>query len=294
MTNITAIIVTYNSAGVVGEALASLKAQPQIARIIVVDNASQDKCCAFVSTHFPDVLLVRNEKNLGFGMGNNMALPQVETEFALLVNPDAVLQPGAVEALLAAAARYSEAGILAPRLFYEDGSGQPSHKTSLFQREQCRAPYIEPEGDLCAEFLSGALWLVRIDALHKTGYFDPEIFFYYEDDDLCLRMRKAGYSLVLVNDAHAVHGMGKSSAPSPDSRRFRLYHDIWSRLYIEYKYRGREAAQRMIVHKYWRYRLWRLTSIPSLVGRYGPRLQAVKDFMAYLESMHSAIRGDKR
>lgn len=286
MKKITAVLVTYNSADIVGATLAALVKEPSLERIMVVDNASQDDTCALIAADFPSVTLIRNPENVGFGSGNNVALKEVETDYAVLVNPDAVLKPGALEALLEAAARYPEAGLLAPRLFHDDGRVQPSHKANLFAREGQRGSYVEPEGDVCAEFLSGALWMVRMEALRKVGYFDESLFFYYEDDDLCLRLRAAGYALILVEAAHAVHAMGTSSAPSAESRRFRLYHDTWSRLYIEYKYRGKEMARRKSAHSRKRYHLrfllGRALGIRSLVTRYQPRLQAADDFMRKL------------
>src|ERR1700760_2367020 len=115
MQDVTAILVTYNSADVIGAALDCLKREARIGQVIVVDNASIDDTCAVAARHCPDAVLIRSEKNLGFGAGNNLALERVKTAFALLVNPDALLREGALAALLEAACRYPDAGILAPQ-----------------------------------------------------------------------------------------------------------------------------------------------------------------------------------
>ena len=74
---------------------------------------------------------------------------------------------------------------------------------------------IDPEGDLCSEFLTGAAMLLDMAKLRaRVGFFDPWFFLYLEDDDLCLRVRAAGLSLVLVNDASVLHRVKQSSAPS--------------------------------------------------------------------------------
>jgi len=251
MSAITAIFVTYNSVGVIAPALAALAGKPEIGGIIVVDNASADGTCAVIERDFPSVTLIRNATNEGFGRGNNRALEMVATPYALLVNPDAVMEEGALAALLAAAQTYPDAAILAPRLSGEDGQLLQSYKRSVFTREKMRGRFVVPEGDVCAEFLSGAVWLLNMQLIKEVGFFDPNIFLFYEDDDLCLRARKAGYGLVLVHGAKAMHMVGGSSgAPKPASDFFKQKHMTWSRLYLEQKYRGVFAARCLAV-KLW-------------------------------------------
>ena len=244
--SVTAILVAYNSAGIIGQALASLRGQPDIASVMVVDNCSADKTRDLVTRDFPNVKLLENDRNEGFGRANNRALATVTTPYALLINPDASLAQGALSALLAAAKRNPDAAIIAPMLYDEQGRPDHSYKRNVFEREKKRGDFIIPSGDLCADFLSGAVWLLNMEAMKRIGFFDPAIFLYYEDDDLCLRARQAGYSLVLAHDAAAVHAKGASSgAPKPEVEFNRQKHMIWSRLYIEKKYRGEKAAKRL-------------------------------------------------
>ncbi|MDE3060529.1 MAG: glycosyltransferase family 2 protein [Pseudomonadota bacterium] len=244
MSQVTAILVAYNSAGVIADALASLRRQPEIGEIVVVDNASADGTSDLVRRDFPAVRLIANAKNEGFGRGNNVALQQVATPYALLVNPDAVLEDGAAAALLAAAGRWPEAAILAPMLYEEDGRPHHSYKRGVFAREKSRDRFTVPEGDLCADFLSGAVWLLNMTLMRQVGFFDPNIFLYYEDDDLCLRARQAGYALVLAHAARAVHGKGLSSGRPGRRAEFEKQRLMtWSRLYMERKYGGENAAR---------------------------------------------------
>lgn len=243
--SITAILVAYNSAGVIGRALGSLR-HPAIASVIVVDNCSSDDTCDMIRRDFPWVTLVENPKNDGYGRGNNVGLNKVKTDYALLVNPDAVMKEGAIDALAAAAARYTDAGILAPQLVDEQGDVDHSYKRNVFAREKSRDTYVAPSGDLSAEFLSGAVWLMNMKMMKQIGFFDKEIFLYYEDDDMCLRTRKAGFGLVLVHDAQALHLKGASSGPPKlEAERFRQKCMTWSRLYIEMKYNGQPAAGKL-------------------------------------------------
>lgn len=244
MPEISVILVSYNSAAVIGAALRCVAGHPRVARVTVVDNASTDATVETVK-QFPGVEIVQSSRNVGFGRGNNLGLANVTTPFALLLNPDAVLQEGALEALLDAAAHFPDAYILAPQLEDERGEVTPTIKRAVFNREQASGAFVPPEGPCCAPFVSGAVWLVRCAALRPGGFFDPNIFLYYEDDDLCLRARELGGTCVLVPGARAMHGMGKSSALGADGTAFRHLHMAWSRLYLEQKYRGAGAAVKL-------------------------------------------------
>ncbi len=285
MSSATAILVTYNSMEVIGNALQALRAEKQIRDIYVVDNCSKDGTQAHIRTDFPGIKLIGNAKNEGFGRGNNAALQKVETAYALLVNPDAVLQPGALSLLLAAAERYPDAAILAPALLDENGEAHHSFKRNVFEREANDDEYIAPEGELCAGFLSGAVMLLNMSLIKRIGFFDPNIFLYYEDDDLCLRARQAGYGLVYVPQAQAVHLMGRSSGESkPEAEYFKQKHMIWSRLYIEKKYHGEKAAKKLAGKLRAQYALKAALSLIACkrkkVNRYRGRLEGIFEFSA--------------
>ncbi|MDX1974239.1 MAG: glycosyltransferase family 2 protein [Rickettsiales bacterium] len=289
MYDVTAICVTYNSAGVIEATLQSLSRIVLIKRIIVVDNASQDNTRELVATRFPHVTIIANATNEGFGRANNKALSQVTTPYALLINPDAQIDQPALEQLCRAAERYNDAAILAPLLCDERQAIYPSHKRHVFEREARRDRYHVPEGDLCANYLSGAIWLLPMPRFTRTGFFDSQIFLYYEDDDLCLRVKKAGFSCILVASAQATHVMGSSSGPpSPAGERFKQYHMIASRLYIEQKYRGPYCAQTLRIRLMLGYAikacLYGLTGNKMKWARYAGRLSAC---YRYTNSSHN-------
>lgn len=283
MSSITAISVTYNSAGVIKKSLAALQSCRLISNIIVVDNASSDGCATLLREQFPRVNLIENAENVGFGRGNNIALERVTTPYALLVNPDAIVSNEAIKELLAAAQRYPDAMIVAPQLADEDSKVHINYKRSVFDREKAAGVAQLPEGDVCADYLSGAVWLVNMAIAKRVGFFDPNIFLYYEDDDWCLRARKAGFSCVLAADAHVIHAKGGSSgAINPASEFFRQQQMIWSRLYIEQKYHGVEAARKLSRLLYSEYAikaaLYTLTFNRKKIARYRGRLAGVKAF----------------
>lgn len=237
---VTAVIVAYESAAVIGDCLATLA---NIASIIVVDNASTDTTLEAVEAARPDAAIVTINENIGFGPAANEGLNRVATEFALLINPDAGLSPKAMGQLIAAADRYPKAAVLAPILVNARGEIERSHNASLIERGGMprRRSDPLPDGDLCASFLSGAVTLLRKRALDDAGFFDPAIFLFYEDDDLCVRLRAAGWSLILVADAYAHHAVGGSNPWSWESHWRKFWNMGWSRLYFEAKHRGTKA-----------------------------------------------------
>ncbi|MEW5729775.1 MAG: glycosyltransferase family 2 protein [Pseudomonadota bacterium] len=241
---VAVVTVTHHSAAVIDSCIRSVS---KAAQVIVVDNASDDGTPALVRRLLPTVEMIENRVGRGFGNGCNQGLERVRAEFALLLGPDSTIDDESVRLLVEAADAWPEAGMLGPAIIAPDGHVELSHDIGLFERMEGgkRADlHMLPEGPLCAEHLSGAVLLVRMATLRRVGFFDRNIYLYYEDDDLCIRMRRAGHSLVLVPEARATHVGGGSSRPSLHHRWEKFWHMAWSRLYIEAKWRGRPAALR--------------------------------------------------
>lgn len=239
---ITVVLVTYNSRRVLPEVLASLAGLP---KLIVVDNASSDGSAALARELRPDAVVVEAGANLGFGRANNLALERIDGDLALLLNPDCVLQPGAIDALLAATVRHPEAAIWGPKLYDAPGV------LGLCYRPPFYAPQprtlIDPDGDLCTDFLTGAAMLLNLRLMRPVGFFDPWFFLYFEDDDLCLRARRAGHPLMLIHDAQVVHRVKQSSAPSLRLVYRRALCMTLSKFYIQRKYFGSVSSAAMIL-----------------------------------------------
>lgn len=260
---VTIVTVTHNGGLVIGGLLGSI---PENVRLIVVDNASTDDSLDIVRSKRPDALILQNEIGLGYGGGANRGLGAVETEFALLVNPDTIMDEHALERMLEAADSFPDAAMFAPLHLNRDGSVELSHDVRLWDRRRMgkRRGETVPEGPLCAEFLSGAVNMVRMSVLRETGFYDPEIFLYYEDDDMCLRLRQAGHSLVLVPDAVVTHLGGGSVRPNRAYYWEKFWHIAWSRIYLEGKYRGRLAKFMAALRHGMRYLLKMLGNIVRL------------------------------
>jgi len=230
---ITAIVVAYDSAEVLPACLLALAAEGIPA--IVVDNASKDATTEVAGAHGATV--IRNQCNEGYGRANNIGVAASHSPYVLIVNPDVEIRPGAGAALLAAAERYPDVGMLAPRIV------EPSGRVFLQPRSMLSPPHLNrsgampiPEGDACLPFLSGACLLIRRELFLSLGGYDPQIFLFYEDDDLCRRMRDAGHALVHVHGAEAGHGRGRSTSSSPGRRFTARWHLAWSEGYAAHKY----------------------------------------------------------
>lgn len=229
----TAIVVTFDSAHALPDCLGALQAES--VPTIVVDNASLDDTVRVADAR--GVQVVRNLRNEGYGRANNIGARAAKTDFLLVVNPDVIVEPGAVAALLHAAGRYPDAGLFAPQIV------EPSGRV-FFQPRSLLAPYLTnppgklalPEGESCAPFFSGACFLVRRELFLRLGGFDEKIFLFYEDDDLCRRIADGGASLVYVPQAIVRHGRGRSSGPKPGRVFKARWHQAWSRAYVSRKY----------------------------------------------------------
>lgn len=241
LSRVTIVTVTWASEVAMRGFLAAL---PQGVRLIVVDNASPDGTVAAVRAARPGALVVENAANLGFGAGCNRGLDRVETEFALLANPDARLTAAAIAGLVAAAEAHPAARLVAPLIL--DGSGRPVRSWNASHLRRGAMPGRRegepwPEGMFCADYASGACLLLR-PALGQAGgglRFDERFFLFYEDDDLCLR---AGG--VLVEPAVGVaHEGGRSSGGSARVTWRKAWHMAWSRLLFLHVHGGRVGRE---------------------------------------------------
>lgn len=235
MTRVAAIVVTYDSEKALPSCLAALKGE--VDEIIVVDNASADATVSIATA--AGAVVIRDTENRGYGIGNNRGVEAAEGfDWCLIVNPDVAVERGCVAALLAAATRHPNAVLVVPRLTEPDGR--------VFFREESILDRVDPVmpnagkppqgGEGAIAFASGACMLVnRVTFMNLEG-FDRNIFLFYEDDDLSLRVRRTGFEIIYVDAARALHLRGKSSTPRPGTAYRSRFHQAWSREYIARKY----------------------------------------------------------
>lgn len=244
----TVVIVTYNSAPVITAALQSI---PDGVPVVIVDNNSSDETRSLISARFPYVLLKNSGANLGFARAVNLAAMSVETELILLLNPDAVLAGGAVEALESEMLKDPNLGVLAPVVLEGDGSlttAAAGYEPSMWRMfthsfglsriagrvRALRGHYllrrqINATRPTEVSWVSGGCLMTRRSTFRQLGGITERWFMYAEDVDYGLRAHDAGWGVQVVPTATATHQVGASSAHVSDVRTEWLQnlHDLY-------------------------------------------------------------------
>ncbi len=203
---ILAIIVSYNFTKWMDKCLGSLKASSVPVDIIVLDNGSKDGTVKTLRERYPEVILIENKDNLGFGKANNIGLHKADREDydgVLLLNQDAWIDANTLAALVAASRKHPEYGILSP--VHLTGSGDKiEHGFSAYSglSDLSRLPEDEVIG---VPFINAAIWYLPMRALREVGFFAPIFYHYGEDKDLANRMLHYGWKTGLVPAVFGYH-----------------------------------------------------------------------------------------
>jgi hypothetical protein len=251
--DISIVIVNWNTRELLLDCLASLYATVRALRfeVFLVDNSSSDGSVEAVQAQYPQVIIIRNEKNLGFAAANNKALRVMQGKYALLLNTDTVLTDGAIATLFAYMENHDEVGMACGQLLNADGSKQNSianfpsllgllcNETVLrllwprrfpSKRQEYRAP-IEVESCI------GACLMVRKAAMEAVGLLDERYFFFLEETDWAFAMHRAGWKSFFVPEARISHLQGRSAG-----------HNVMARIMF---YRARYQYLRKWFPKIW-------------------------------------------
>ena len=224
MSDASVVVVTYNAMPWVERALESVRGR----ETVVVDHGSSDGTVAFMREHFPEVSIVE-EENRGLAFGWNTGISRTSGRYVLLLNADAWTHDGAVDALVAFADAHPDAAVVGPRLRNPDGSLQRSVRgfptlwriatEYLFLRKLAPgtrafnafyAGGFDHDEVMEAEFLMGAVLLVRREAIEQVGPADDGFFLFSEETDWCYRFREAGWKVLFFPGAEATHVLGAS------------------------------------------------------------------------------------
>jgi len=219
--DVSVIIVSYQTADLIGPCLTSVLSQRDVTtEIFVVDNASTDGSATVVANRFPTVNITANEENRGFGAANNQVLPQCRGRHILFLNPDTVLQEGCLAAAAAHMDGHPELGLAGLRILNPDGSDQESVSYRYLSERYTTGELAELPGEIAA--VLGAAMIAPRGAIEAVGGFDEEFFLYGEDEDLCLRLRRRGFRVGYIPAARVLHHHGQSERLSPPA-------DVWRR-----------------------------------------------------------------
>lgn len=231
MTDLSIVVVGWNSAAYLRGCLSSIPAAAGRLshEIFVVDNASGDGSADLVRAGFPSVRLIANPSNRGFAAANNQALRLASGRYALLLNPDTVAHPGALERLAAFMDASPDVGACGPLLLNEDGSVQHAARRfptfgfalasgtvlgrlglfrSAYDRVKMRGESFDAPMEV--DQPSGAALFIRKSVLDRVGLLDEGYFIFFEEVDLCRRIRDAGFRIALRPEARVTHYGGRS------------------------------------------------------------------------------------
>ncbi|HEX5246658.1 MAG TPA: glycosyltransferase family 2 protein [Gaiellaceae bacterium] len=252
MNDVAVVVVTYNAMPWVERALDSVRGNESV----VVDHGSTDGTVAFVRERFPDVAVVE-EENRGLAFGWNTGVARTSGRYVLLLNADAWMHEGALDELVGFADAHPRAAVVAPQLRNVDGTLQRSVRGDptlwriateyLFLRKLAPrsrtlnafyAGGFAHDEPIRAEWIMGAVWLVRRTAIDEVGPADDSFFLFSEETDWAFRFRRAGWEVWLDPAALATHVYGGSH------RGRMLAENVKSQLRFLEKHHGKRYAHR--------------------------------------------------
>ncbi len=264
---VSVVIVAYNVAGLLADAIASVLADLEDAgidgEVIVVDNASADDSAALVRARFPRVRLIANAANAGFGNAANQGMAAARGETVVVLNPDATVEAGFFAAVRDCLDQEPHVGLLGPHVAAPDGPdggwGTQSTcrraytfattllestplqwwlgETADLRRFYCRD--LDETQPARVDWVVGACLVARRTALRAVGGFDPRFFMYFEETDWCRRIREAGWEVAYVPTARIRHQRSRSADQDLIGRALNFHH---SRHKFLAKERGRWPA----------------------------------------------------
>lgn len=265
--DLSVIVVNWNTCELLRTCLASVKQHTTGLEyeLIVVDNGSSDGSPAMVREEFPEAVQIENKDNRGFAAANNQGIRAAHGRAVLLLNSDTELIENSFLKLHRFLFSREEIGAVGGRLIYPGGTPQWSYGfepslgrmlwitvSGLLHIPWGRKPSaVVPEGvdrPLMVEYVVGADLMAKKSVLDQTGLLDESFFAYFEETDLCTRMRQAGYEVWYTPETAIIHRVGGSfgSAALP---RLRIYYTSLF-LYLKKHHRGYRLAKMYLVAKF--------------------------------------------
>ena len=259
MHDLVVIILNYDTRDLLADCLSSLRGQAGVDFVTcVVDNCSNDGSAGMIAQQFPEVTLIRSPANDGYAAGNNLGLRAFgfpahgQARYAMLLNPDTLVPPGALAGMLAFADTTPDAGVVGPKLLLMDGTLDKACRRSfptpavsfyrltglsrLFPHSQRFGRYnmtylgIDQQADV--DSVVGACMLVRADAIRQAGLLDEQFFMYGEDLDWCLRIKRQRNSTgqpyrVIYYPTVTVHHVKRAASRKSEKAQFEFDRAMW-------------------------------------------------------------------
>ena len=244
---VSVIIVSFNTKDLTRKALAALYNSSKIPeQTIVVDNNSADGSVEMVRKEFPQAILIESKENLGFAKANNLGIKQKSTQpYIWLLNSDTETGRNSLEQLFNYMESHEVAGVIGPSLVYPDRSMQSvgGYFPSVFNvftylipisyffpqslRRKLKSlaifPQQVPDNGLELDYVTGAAMFVRKKAADEVGLLPEDYFMYFEETEMCFKMKQKGWKIKAINTEPVMHVYGGSYKTKYDPRRLKMF-----------------------------------------------------------------------
>ena len=240
MPKVSVIIVNYNSSSLINGCLASLfeKTADIGFEVIIVDNATEKLEDVIAYAGRPEIKLMQLEENVGFGRANNAGAAIASGEYLFCLNPDTLLMNNAVKVLSDFMDAHKNCGVCGGNLY--DAEGSPTYSFRRLSpgvmHEINELFHLMPEKLVCGRnrihnfsgvplevfYVTGADLMIRRELFERLGGFSDDFFMYYEETDLCKRVRNEGWSVWSVPEARIIHLESGSFTGTPSEFKMRL------------------------------------------------------------------------
>ena len=221
--DITVIITSFKSNDKIINCLKSINNQ---CKVIVVENSNDTKIKQMIERQFNNVNCILSGTNLGYGRANNLGLKNVKTKYALILNPDAILEKSTLENFLILVKQNLDFAIIGPM------EQEKSESISLIDKKN--DSLIEVEN------VKGFAMFLNLEQFEQVGFFDENFFIYFEEIDLCKRLSKLNKKIYLSSEIKINH-LGAQSHDDSINKKMELsrnWHWMWSTFYYHRKYKG--------------------------------------------------------
>lgn len=233
--NITFVIVSFRSNHIIEKCIKSIN--PKI-KIIIVENSNNIQVKDYLENKFLNVQVIIAKKNLGYGKGNNLGISKVDTQYAFILNPDAILEENSLEKFYKAQFFLKDDfTILAPNLINNFGYFLNSNKN--INKEILEVDYVK-----------GFAMLINLKKIHPKDLFDENFFLFLEEIDLCKRIKQSGGKIFVIKNSK-IHHLGKQASVNIlNIELCRNWHWMWSLFYYNYKHFGIITAYRVAIIRF--------------------------------------------
>jgi GT2 family glycosyltransferase len=233
--NITFVIVSFKSGHIIEKCIKNINSN---IKIIVVENSGNVVVKKYLENRFSNVEVIITKQNLGYGKGNNFGISKVKTQYAFILNPDAILEKNCLSELSKAQINLKDDfTILAPNLL--NNYGYFSGPKNNLQNEILEVDYVK-----------GFAILINLKKINFDKIFDENFFLFLEEIDLCKRIKNAGGKIFVAMNSKVQHTGKQASEYSLNIELCRNWHWMWSLFYYNYKHFGVLVAYKVTISKF--------------------------------------------